>query len=80
MLLKKVKKTNHLNFVNIKMFKYVTKNYWEEGEWQYSSYGNSQTRTVVENTDKPINTGLLDKDGNELYRLPEKKNPIGYIW
>lgn len=38
---------------------------------------NKLTATVHEPDDEPIATGLLDKDGNELMRNPDRR-PIGF--
>ena len=35
------------------------------------------TITIVEETDDPIETGLLDRHGNPLYRVRERR-PMGF--
>lgn len=39
----------------------------------------SLATTVYEPDDSPIPTGILDADGNEIYRQVVR-NPIGFIW
>lgn len=55
--------------------KYLSKparQYWEES-WQEPK----TSITVIEEDDRPQDTGLLDADGNRLYRVKERR-PIGF--
>jgi hypothetical protein len=49
--------------------------YWDDG--QFMEGGGTPDLTVFENEDTPIATGLLDVDGNELFRV-EDRQPIGF--
>lgn len=44
----------------------------------YNSYGDYVPDVIPYVSDhNPVDTGLVDKDGNAIMRLP---NPIGFIW
>ena len=40
-------------------------------------YGDSQNHVPTVSDHEAIDTGLIDKDGNTIWRAP---NPIGFIW
>ena len=61
------------------MFKYITKNYWDDGEWGDRMYNRRQADscTITENIHFSEKTGLYNQYGQVLYKVKEK-NPIGF--
>lgn len=55
------------------MTRYVTRAFWVEDEHFMPDMRQDSLPTVIER--EPRDTGLLDKDGNRLWRLPD---PIGF--
>lgn len=48
---------------------------WQWDDWEVE--GKSQALTVHEHDETPIETGLLDPNGNKLFRIPAKRR-IGF--
>jgi hypothetical protein len=65
-----------------KMARYVTlfRRHRADGEWWEDRVSPHSSITVCEPHDeKPLETGLYDKHGNELYRVPENRRPAGFL-
>ena len=48
---------------------------WWDDDW---TADRQPTTVTVHEEDDPVNTGILDKDGNPIYRMPEK-GKLGYV-
>lgn len=55
------------------MARYFTRKAWVEDEEAWDAPVNDHVPTVCDH--EPIDTGLIDKDGNAIMRAP---NPVGF--
>lgn len=60
------------------MGKYVTRPKMTVDEWGDADAALSLARTVIEQVREPVDTGLLNKHGLPLYRLPDER-PSGFF-